>query len=203
MGYICALKVKDFSNLHARSLDYERLCDVQQQQTRELENERMSRREQEVPHIQKPKQNCKGNILREKESSSGSSGDEKCLNRHLAAKNTLSASAVAPSPDPASEGEQQENDNGSCPAALQGVEVAGDVVSSSCGGLSVLAKALIEAEVPLVVHNGLLDLLHLIEKFVQEVPSTLQLFASEVCRWVLGAGFTVYDQAAGLHQGWS
>ncbi|OEH73909.1 caf1 family ribonuclease domain-containing protein [Cyclospora cayetanensis] len=73
----------------------------------------------------------------------------------------------------------------------EGEEDADDVSSSanSLGGLSVLAEALIEAEVPIVLHNGLLDLLHLMEKFVQEIPPTLPLFASEVARLFIGGIF--------------
>ncbi|KAL8432880.1 hypothetical protein ACSSS7_004283 [Eimeria intestinalis] len=51
--------------------------------------------------------------------------------------------------------------------------------SDDVGGLSVLAGALIEAGAPLVFHNGLLDLLHILEKFVEEVPPTLEAFAAE------------------------
>lgn len=179
----------DFNKWLAQGLDYARLCDVQQQRTCELEKGRLRRQEQDLPHRQKPNQNCRCDSLGEEESSSGSSGDERNPDRHVGAKDTLGALTVAPSPDPAPENEQQENGKGGSAATLQGVEMPDDVVSSSCGGLSVLASALIEAEAPLVVHNGLLDLLHLIEKFVQEVPSTLQLFASEVCRLFIGGVF--------------
>ncbi|KAL8448593.1 hypothetical protein Emag_003908 [Eimeria magna] len=63
----------------------------------------------------------------------------------------------------------------------------GDKSSSDVGGLSVLAGALIEAGAPLVFHNGLLDLLHILEKFVEEVPPTLEGFAAEVCSTALQA----------------
>lgn len=57
-------------------------------------------------------------------------------------------------------------------------------------GVTGLVGVLIDAEVPVVFHNGFLDLLHLFHKFVQPLPTTLEDFKAEVRRLFTGG---VYD----------
>ncbi|KAL8453762.1 hypothetical protein Emed_000703 [Eimeria media] len=161
--------------LRVHSLDYERLCEVQQQQQESLEALQQRLQQKGV----KPR-------------SSNRSGDDGTAQG--AAGSRL---AAAECEEALSAGSKQVledvGDVAAQPRELTNAKAeeqsTGDKSSSEVGGLSVLAGALIESGAPLVFHNGLLDLLHLLEKFVEEVPPTLEAFAAEVCRLFIGGVF--------------
>ncbi|KAL8273005.1 hypothetical protein Esti_003058 [Eimeria stiedai] len=170
--------------LLVHSLDYERLCEVQQQQQESLEA--LQQRLQQ-----------KGGKIR----SSNSSSDDGVAVTGCGSWISHSAAGRGPATS-----EREEALPAGSKQLLEGVaDVAGephglantkaearstsDKSSDDVGGLSVLAGALIEAGAPLVFHNGLLDLLHILEKFVEEVPPTVEAFAAEVCRLFIGGVF--------------
>ncbi|KAL8424854.1 hypothetical protein Efla_001659 [Eimeria flavescens] len=180
----------DFNRWLSCGLDYERLCEVQQQQQQREGFEALQQQ------LGQKHANCTGSSSSSSSSDEGACAEGGCSRRSTsagAAATTTAAAATAGAPAGCASAELQQALSGFAVAAAVGdseQQQHSSSSSSSCGGLSIVAGALIEAGAPLVVHNGLLDLLHLLEKFVEEIPSTLEAFAAEVCRLFIGG---VYD----------